>query len=226
MQKKAAGSAELLVYFEPGVPDDTKVMFIKYIHEHLLARAEDVTRVRSYVCPSCNTPLENRKAMEIRLQKGFVDMICAACENRVVLVDLIEQKFASDEFASRVREMDERARINLDNESRELILVGHAYAVAGEAGQIYRQYTNSDYGIDGEIELKDHENKASGKRLYLQLKSGDSYLRKRKKDGAEVFTIRKERWVDYWRQQAYPVFLVIRTSDGKIRWMDVTAYLN
>jgi hypothetical protein len=31
--------------------------------------------------------------------------------------------------------------------------------------------------------------------------------------------------VDYWQQQAYPVMLVIRTSDGEIRWMDVSAYL-
>ena len=43
-----------------------------------------------------------------------------------------------NEFLQRVREMDERAKINLDNESRELILVGHAYLYLGEAGQIYR----------------------------------------------------------------------------------------
>lgn len=163
--------------------------------------------------------------MEIRLKKGLADMLCSACEERVMLIDIIEQKFASDEFAYRVREMEERARINLDNASRELILVGHAYAVAGEAGQIYRQYTNSDHGIDGEIEFKDRKGQASGKRLYLQLKSGDSYLYTRKMDGAEIFTIKKKRWADYWQQQAYPVWLVIRTSDNNIRWMNVTDYL-
>jgi hypothetical protein len=201
------------------------VMFIKYVHEHLLARAQDVTRVRLYVCPHCDTPLENRKAIEIRLKKGFKDIVCSACEERVVLIDLIEEKFASDEFARRVREMDERARINLDNESRELILVGHAYAIAGEAGQIFRPTPNSDWGIDGEIEFKDHKGKASGKRLYLQLKSGDSYLHERKRDETEIFAIKEKRWADYWQQQAYPVMLVIRTSDGKIRWMNVTEYL-
>jgi hypothetical protein len=30
---------------------------------------------------------------------------------------------------------------------------------------------------------------------------------------------------EYWQQQAYPVMLVIRTSDGTIRWMHVTEYL-
>lgn len=33
------------------------------------------------------------------------------------------------------------------------------------------------------------------------------------------------RWVDYWQQQAYPVLLVIRTSDGEIRWMEVRKYV-
>ena len=64
-----------------------------------------------------------------------------------------------------------------------------------------------------------------GKRLYLQLKSDDSYLTTRKRDGAEVFQIKNERWAQYWQQQAYPVLLVIRTSDGEIRWMDVSEYL-
>ena len=72
--------------------------------------------------------------------------------------------------------MEKQAKAVIDNESRELILVGHAYAIAGEAGQIYRQYTDSDHGIDGEIEFKDREGKASGKRVYLQLNSVDSYL--------------------------------------------------
>jgi hypothetical protein len=103
--------------------------------------------------------------------------------------------------------------------------VGHAFSIVAEAGQIYRPVSNSDHGIDGEIEFKDDEGRASGKRLYLQLKSGDSYLTKRRSDGAEVFQIKNPRWSDYWRQQAYPVMLVIRTSDGVIRWMDVSEYL-
>lgn len=113
----------------------------------------------------------------------------------------------------------------IDNESRELILIGHTFTISAETGQIYRGYTNSDHGIDGEIEFKDDQGQATGKRLYLQLKSGDSYLTARKRDGAAVFQIKNERWATYWQQQAYPVLLVIRTSDGEIRWMDVRAYL-
>jgi hypothetical protein len=94
-----------------------------------------------------------------------------------------------------------------------------------DVGQIYRGYTNSDHGIDGEIEFKDDHGRASGCRLYLQLKSGDSYLTERQRDRAEVFQIKNPRWATYWQQQAYPVMLVIRTSDGVIRWMDVSDYL-
>ncbi len=59
----------------------------------------------------------------------------------------------------------------------------------------------------------------------MQLKSGDSYLKKRQSDGVEVFQIKNPRWANYWQQQAYAVMLVIRTSDGEIRWMDVSACL-
>jgi hypothetical protein len=168
----------------------------------------------------------NQAAVQAKLQKGATDILCVVCEDkRVVLHDLIEEKFASEELQRTVRALEEQAKAAIDNESRELILVGHAYAIAGEAGQIYRQYTNSDHGIDGEIEFKDYSGKASGMRLYLQLKSGDSYLHKRRRDEAEVFTIKNERHADYWRQQAYPVMLVVRTSNGEIRWMDISAYL-
>jgi hypothetical protein len=142
-----------------------------------------------------------------------------------VLRDKLEQKFDSPAVKEQARQMQVESQNVIDNESRELILVGHAFTITAEAGQIYRGYANSDHGIDGEIEFKDDEGRDTGKRLYLQLKSGDSYLTTRKRDGAEVFQIRNERWADYWRRQAYPVLLVIRTSDGEIRWMDVSEYL-
>ena len=225
MTKQGEGSAEIAVYFEPGIPEDTKVTFIRYVHEHLKVKAQDVIRLRHYVCPHCDTPVENRKTALERFNRGLRDIICVNCESRIPLWDLIEKKFASEEFQQRVRELEEQARISIDNESRELILVGHAFAIAGEAGQIFRQTSNSDWGIDGEIEFKNDKGEPSGKRVYLQLKSGDSYLQTRKADGKEIFKIKNPRHSEYWRDQAYPVMLVIRTSDGQIRWMNVTDYL-
>jgi small GTP-binding protein len=223
--KKTDDTAELAVYFEPGVQEDTQVSFIKYIHEHLLKRSQTVERQRSYVCPYCHAQVEATEAVRIRLERGFKDIICLVCEKRFDLIDSIEQKFASPEFLEKVRAMDEEAKRKLDNESLELILEGQAKAIAGEAGQIYRDVSQKDWGIDAEIEFKDDKGKPSGQRVYLQLKSGDSYLYKRKRDQKEIFTIKKKRHAQYWQSQAYPVMLVIRTSDGEIRWMNITDYL-
>ena len=225
MSKHKGDTAEMQIYFGAGTDVDTQVAFIKYIHEHLKKHARDVTRVRSYVCPFCDTPMENRKAIKKRMDLGKTNILCGMCEKRVDLMDLIETKFASDDFLRRVQEMDAQAQINLDNESLELILVGHACYTVGEAGQIWRPTANSDWGIDGEIEFKNDRGQASGKRLYLQLKHGDSYLRTRQRDGHEIFQIKKSRQAEYWLAHEYPVMLVIRTSDGRIRWMNVTDYL-
>jgi WD40 repeat protein len=227
MTKKAEGTAEITVYVEAAIPDDTKVTFIRYVHDHLKAKDPNVTRVRHYVCPHprCGEPVGDARAIKKALERGEKDIPCQFCRKDVPLFDLIEQKFASDEFQRRVRELEEQARTEIDNQSKELILVGHAFAIAAEAGQVFRPTPNSDWGIDGEIEFKDYRGRASGQRVYLQLKSGDSYLRRRQKDEAEVFRIPEERLAEYWQRQAYPVMLVIRTSDGVIRWMDVSAYL-
>ena len=88
----------------------------------------------------------------------------------------------------------------------------------------------SDHGIDGEVEFKDNDGKASGKRIYIQLKSGNSYLRTRKGDGSEVFDVKDDRQLEYWVSQPVDVYLVIRQTDelcGQqvIRWMNVTRYL-
>lgn len=87
-----------------------------------------------------------------------------------------------------------------------------------------------DYGIDGEVEFKDDDGQASGKKIYVQLKSGNSYLRTRKSDGREVFDVKNVRHFEYWLSQPVDVYLVIRQTDearGKqtIRWMNVTRYL-
>jgi HEAT repeat protein/energy-coupling factor transporter ATP-binding protein EcfA2 len=111
-----------------------------------------------------------------------------------------------------------------DNESREGVLVHEVGRTAFAAGQIFRPTPNNDWGIDGEIEFKNDKGEASGRRVYLQLKSGDSYLRKRQSDDKEIFTI-KPRHAEYWLAQAYPVLLVIRSSGGQIRWMNIKEYL-
>ena len=55
-----------------------------------------------------------------------------------------------------------------------------------------------DEGLDMELEFTDDDGKGTGKRLYLQLKAGNSHLRTRKKDEVEIFTVKKQGWVKNW----------------------------
>jgi small GTP-binding protein len=227
MSRGVEGAGQIAVYCEPGIPEDTQVTFIQYVHEHLKAKDPDVVRVRHYVCGNvkCGEPVESVRAIKNALEKKAKTIPCQFCGKRITLRDLIEAKFDTAPVREQVREMNDEVQAIIDNESRELILIGHAFATAGEAGQIFRPTANSDWGLDGEIEFKEYDGNASGQRVYLQLKSGDSYLQKRKRDGAEVFQIKNPRHAEYWQQHKYPVMLVIRTSDGEIRWMDVGEYL-
>jgi len=125
----------------------------------------------------------------------------------------------------RVRVLEEQSAIVLDNESKERALVGYVISTVALAGQISREKNVSDHGIDMEIEFKDDRHEPMGEMLFLQLKSGDSYLRERKRDGAEIFTIKDERHARYWMAQKFPVLLVIRSSGGEVRWMEISSYL-
>jgi len=226
--RESEGTSRLDAYFSPDVDESSRFLFLLYIHQHLEEHAGDVKRLRHYSCGNkkCSAAFSDREKIDKALAPGGKGKVyCPECGKPIPLRDAMEEKFNSREAREQARQMKEQGQIAIDNESRELILVGHAFSITGEAGQIYRGYTNSDHGIDGEIEFKDDKGRATGKRLYLQLKSGDSYLTHRQRDGAEVFQIKNPRWADYWQQQAYPVMLVIRTSDGEIRWMDVSAWL-
>ncbi len=174
------------------------------------------------------TLLANAVRDRLEQKKNFI--YCRACDEKVPLIDFIERRLKSDPVARKIMAMDATATRELDTQALEQILIGHMMAICGEANQIFRPTTMFDYGIDGEVEFKDDNGKASGKRIYIQLKSGNSYLRTRKSDGNEVFDIKDERHLEYWINQPVDVYLVIRQTDETtgaqtIRWMNVTRYL-
>jgi hypothetical protein len=228
LTRRAEGAGELEVYFDPSIPVGEKIIFSRYVHEHLLQKGQDLVRLRHYVCPPCSTPVGNREVAMKRLEAWLKmrkaetpTIICVACEKRVPLWDEMEQIFASAETQQRVQELQKESALALDNESKERALVGEVISTVALAGQISREFNVSDHGIDMEIEFRNHSGEATGRKLYLQLKAGESYLRTPRKDGAEVFRIQKERHARYWMEQAFPVLLVIRNSEGEVRWMEV-----
>jgi hypothetical protein len=143
---------------------------------------------------------------------------------RRALVSMAEPSTPTSTEASSGSDRPDLAGGAPDNESREMVLIGELTTIVGNAGHIFRRLDTSDWGIDGEIEFKDDAGLPTGRRVYVQLKSGDSYLTRRKSDGNEIFRVRKQRHLQYWLGHAYPVFLVIRQSTGLIRWMDIRQY--
>lgn len=123
------------------------------------------------------------------------------------------------------RTLQAESTVVLSNQSKERVLVGEVISTMALADQISREFNVSDQGIDLEIEFNDDDHKATKRNIYLQLKSGDSYLYERKSDGAEVFTIKDDRWARYWMASAFHVLLVIRSSEGEVRWMEVRDWL-
>ena len=163
-----------------------------------------------------------------RLAGGKTDIGCLKCDDprkRVPLWDEMEELFNSTAIELRVHSLQKESTTVLDSESKERALVGEVISTVALAGQISREFNVSDHGIDMEIEFKSDTGQATGRKVYLQLKSGDSHLRKRKSDGAEIFKIDKLRHADYWRGQMFPVLLVIRNTQDGVRWMDVRNYL-
>jgi GTPase SAR1 family protein/RNase P subunit RPR2 len=230
IKKDGDGAATISLYFDVEVPDELKVLFIEYAHRHLARYACEVVRDRRYICPNCGKPVKDLEEVRKRLMAKKDFIYCQGCDEKVPLIDFIEQRLKSDPVARKILAMDETATRELDTQALEQILIGHMMAIAGEANQIFRPVTMFDHGIDGEVEFKDNDGKASGKRIYIQLKSGNSYLRTRKGDGCEVFDVSNDRHLEYWISQPVDVYLVIRQTDELsrqqvIRWMNVTRYL-
>jgi predicted SprT family Zn-dependent metalloprotease len=225
MKRTGEGEGTINVFFETGVPDELKLVFIKYVHEHLLKYARDVRRDRRYVCPNCGTPVEDREVVRMRLEDKKDFLYCQSCDEKILLIDQIEQRLISDPIVRKVFDMDRTAMRELDIQALEQILVGHMMAICGEANQIFRPLSMFDYGIDGEVEFKDNYGKASGKKIYVQLKSSSSHIRERKRDEKLIFDVKNPRHLEYWQNQSVDVYLVIRDAEEVIRWMNVTKYL-
>jgi GTPase SAR1 family protein len=227
---QSEGQTTISLFFDVKAPDELKVIFIEYVHRHLAKYGSDVTRDRRYVCPNCEQRVNDLEAVRKRLAAGKDFITCQECDERVPLIDFIEQRLKSDPVARKILSMEETATRELDTQALEQILIGHMMAVCGEANQIFRPVTMADYGIDGEVEFRDNDGHESGQKIYVQLKSGNSYLRTRQRDGREVFDVKNERHLDYWVNQPVDVYLVIRQTDERrgeetIRWMNVTRYL-
>jgi len=228
--QQGEGTATISLYFDKEVQDELKVLFIEYVHRHLAKYGCEVSRDRRYVCTACGTAVTNLDAVRKRMEAKKDFITCQNCDEKVPFIDFIEQRLKSDPMAQKILAMDTIATRELDAQALEQILIGHMMAIAGEANQIFRPVSMFDDGIDGEVEFKDDDGKPSGRKIYIQLKSGNSYVRTRKSDGTEIFDLKNDRHLEYWISLPIDVYLVVRQIDEVgtqqvIRWMNVTRYL-
>jgi hypothetical protein len=239
LTRESASSGDISVYFGLGVTQEEQVIFANYIHAHLERGSEEVQRLRHYVCPKCHTPKGNSQVLmeKLLLQKQKADTECDKCGRRFPLWDALEKKFANPAIRAQVEGLEVRDGLKLDSRRKGKLLALEVAARITSADQkCFEIPGNEDEGLDIEVEFTDVDGRGTGQRLYLQLKAGNSYLRKRR-DGSEIFTIKKQAWVKYWLRQERPVLLVIGTFPedpeeiqggerfSDIRWMEIKELL-
>ena len=222
--RDTAGRGEITIRTGPGVSQDQLVVFANYVHDHLRSKVkdpdDDVTRLRHYVCPECGSPKGNPLVLRERLIRDGegVEVACDLCGTMIPLWDDLEQLFADDDLRQKVERIKDAAEIKLDSRRLGKLLALEVGARIASADQkSFEIPQTEDEGIDVEMEFTDLDGNGTGTRVYLQLKAGNSYLRTRKRDGAEIFPIKKQRWVDYWLKQPSPVYLVIGTFEEDAR---------
>ena len=248
LTRRAEGDGELELYFDPTIPTEEKIIFSRYVHEHLQAKGQNVTRFRHYICSRCGTVVGNREVAMRRLaswaekievtrertgrikrllaKTAMPTIICSECERRVPLWDEFERSFSNDAMKEFLRELQKQSTTVLDSESMKRVLVGEVISTVALAGHISRELSTSDHGIDMEVEFRDERGDTASK-IYLVLRAGDSYLRRRERDETGPhhvygsFKITSPSDAEYWANQPVPVLLLVRTSIGGIRWMDI-----
>ncbi|HJQ41219.1 MAG TPA: DUF4365 domain-containing protein [Thermoanaerobaculia bacterium] len=222
--KEEGERGELEIYFAVDLAPDVQAAFQQFVHDHLKLKASGLERLRNFSCPKCREEAD-RKAIDAALQKKRARMLCVYCDPEdagvIDLNDVLEQQLASKEGEAGADRAARRAQEEILAASKEGIMIGEVQTIVFSANQIYRTVAQPDEGIDGEIEFRNARKKASGYTYRVQLKSGDSHLKKLK-DGTEKFAM-KEHYEELWAGKGkVPVLLIIRTSDGRIRFMNAT----
>jgi WD40 repeat protein len=216
---------ELDVYFGDKLDIDVQAPFQQFVHEHLMAKAKGVERLRNYFCPKpkCGKEALDRIAIDAAraTKKKGAKVFCAHCGAGILVDDVLEQQFVSKEGGDAADEAGRKAGEKISTGAMEQMMVCEVMALVASVNQAFIPRIVRDEGTDGEIEFFAKNGDSTGVAFRVQLKSGDSHLKKRK-DGTEIFAMKKH-YERYWAgPKKVPVLLIIRSSDGRIRYMNAT----
>ncbi|MBB3658422.1 hypothetical protein FHX15_003669 [Rhizobium sp. BK650] len=105
-----------------------------------------------------------------------------------------------------------------DRNQTERLGVNAVEAIFLQMGWIFREQTVSDYGIDAHAEPRE-EGAPTGQLIALQIKTGESYFRKR---GNNFVFYGERKHLDYWRRHVLPVFIILHNpATGQTVWQRV-----
>jgi len=97
MQQQEEG-ADLEVYFYDGVTQFDRVLFIRFVTDHLHVNGIEIEeRIRLY-CTKCGHEIEDRKAIAARTAAGKLDIPCQNCPDNVLVIipKNIEERYGSN----------------------------------------------------------------------------------------------------------------------------------
>lgn len=224
--KEEGERGSLEIYFGEKLDADVQASFQRFVHDHLKARAAGLERLRNFFCPKCGHEVTDRAAIENALTRHRPRILCVYCDpddhpGMIDLHDVLEQQLFSGEGEAGANLARRKANDEISAASKEGVMVGEVQTIIFAADQIYRTVSEPDEGIDGEIEFRNARKRASGLTYRVQLKSGDSHLRKLS-DGTEMFPM-KQNYEELWAgKNTVPVLLIVRSSGGRLRYMNAT----
>ncbi|OGR43868.1 MAG: hypothetical protein A2X35_09160 [Elusimicrobia bacterium GWA2_61_42] len=89
---------------------------------------------------------------------------------------------------------------------------------------IWRETTNADMGVDGQVEHTDEEGQCTGRVIAIQIKAGASYFLKG--DAEFIYFYPEEKHRNYWRNFPVPVIVALVAPDRQaVFWIDARRYL-
>ena len=225
LQRHNASEGTVTLHMAPAVTDAERVQFAQLIDGHLREAAESVERRRHWLCPHCHAPKGNGAVLMQKLARDGerAQVVCDGCDRPFALYDNLERLFADTSLRRQAEALGQQELPILTTRRKGKLLVLEVGARLTSANQKWQEINpDEDDGIDMQVEFTDDDGNGTGRYIYLQLKAGPSHLRRRK-DGREIFTIKKPRWIQTWTQQPGPVMLVIgreAATDREAHWAD------
>ena len=236
LTKRAEGSGELEVYFDPDAALEDKIVFTMYIQEHLTQKGLDVVRLRRYMCGGCGTSVGNpdvaarRLAAWLARRDGGEDagasptIVCSDCEDRVPLWDEFEQHFNSPSVMREVRRLEERAEGVVEATSVERSVIGEILSTVAVAGQRCDELVGSKDGIDLDIEFVDDHGQQTGRHVLVQICSQERYELVRSDEQVTGVIARNAENARVLRKYDVPVMLVFRGPTNELRWSRILSW--